>query len=744
MSAAVKRLQLPHNPMKFNQHGQPLSADLQAALAGVCTQAEALCSATTVQRRVRALSANPAASILVTRLMLAHTDAARLEHAPLGLLEQKLANTPQQQQQQPASQSCTVSDFWLNYWFTVYERQQQADSSSQPSHSTFETLHFNNRSVTSLPLDPESQNFPRSPVADSIFSLVEPTPVEKPVVVATSVSALSLVGLAASELKREDAAAYLSGNKTFTGCRPAAHCYCGHQFGYFSGQLGDGATMYLGEVTNSLGEHWEIQFKGAGKTPYSRTADGRKVLRSSIREFLGSEAMHGLQIPTTRCGSLVTSDTKVVRDIFYTGDNILERASIITRIAPSFFRFGSFEIVRDTDPKSGRTGSSPGNVELLQHLVDYCITHYYPQHAELTQPEERYQAFFTSVVRRSARLVAKWDCVGWCHGVLNTDNMSILGLTIDYGPYGFMEAFDRNFVCNKSDNEGRYSYDNQRPMVKWNCLTLGETLKSLLPVSVSRDIVAKVYDDCYEEEFYGTMQQKLGLLRVKQPDNDVQLVKSLLDVMQASGADFTNTFRNLTWISLDGEDLAAEKEAFLEFMLGQTASRDSLVAARKPDVPLERIQMLRRMITENPLYAAQRGLTEEVLAPYEEAYVQFAELEKLTQQDKTAEDRKVWSQWIDRYADRVLLETKDAKAAGVDLKQANLVRETAMNSVNPLYVLRNHIAQDAIEKAETGDYSQVRRLLELLRSPFSKLDNMSDEEEARLTARDNSGAVNVS
>jgi len=299
-------------------------------------------------------------------------------------------------------------------------------------------------------------------VRNAAFSRVEPTPVEAPKLVAVSAPALALLELPASEAERPDFAAFFAGNTVLPGAQPAAHCYCGHQFGSFAGQLGDGATMYLGEVVRSDGTRVELQFKGAGKTPYSRTADGRKVLRSSIREFLCSELMAALGIPTTRAATIVTSDTLVARDIFYTGDVIEEQATIITRLAATFLRFGSFEIVKTADPMTGRAGPSAGNLALLTQLAEFTIRHYFPDiHAAHDNLADRAWAWYLEVVRRSAVLVAHWQAYGWCHGVLNTDNMSIVGLTIDYGPFGWMDRFDPEFICNNSDDQGRYSYENQ-------------------------------------------------------------------------------------------------------------------------------------------------------------------------------------------------------------------------------------------------------------------------------------------
>lgn len=248
--------------------------------------------------------------------------------------------------------------------------------------STFETLTFDNLALRTLPIDKEKRNYVRT-VSGAVFSRVSPTPLESPEVVVVSEDAMMLLDLPASECARKDAAEYLSGNKLMPGSETASHCYCGHQFGYFAGQLGDGAAMYLGEVINRKGERWEIQLKGAGLTPYSRSADGRKVLRSSLREFLCSEAMHFLGIPTTRAGACVTSSTTVSRDMFYDGHPRDEKCSVILRIAPTFIRFGSFEIFKTLDPFTGRVGPSVGRKDILLQLLDYTIQTFFPEASKI-------------------------------------------------------------------------------------------------------------------------------------------------------------------------------------------------------------------------------------------------------------------------------------------------------------------------------------------------------------------------
>lgn len=292
-------------------------------------------------------------------------------------------------------------------------------------------LIFDNRNLRTLPIDPIKSLQSRQ-VPNSIFSLVEPSNLQNPVLVAKSQSALDLLGLNPN-VDDTVLATYFGGNDIIPGSRPAAHCYCGHQFGSFAGQLGDGATMYLGEVLNPVTHaRWELQLKGAGKTPYSRTADGRKVLRSSVREFLGCEGLHYLNIPTTRSGTCVTSDTTVQRDPYYDGTVLEEKCSVVSRIAENFFRFGSFEIFKSATPGGDRVGPSAGNEALKKQLFDHILLYYPDLTAALekgggtgtsSDRTEAYVAFFHEITLRTIALVTKWQSAGFVHGVLNTDNM---------------------------------------------------------------------------------------------------------------------------------------------------------------------------------------------------------------------------------------------------------------------------------------------------------------------------------
>ncbi|CAL8262939.1 unnamed protein product [Merluccius merluccius] len=512
------------------------------------------------------------------------------------------------------------------------------------SSSPLDRLPFDNVVLRTLPLDSSEEPGPRT-VRAACFSTVTPTPVTRPRFVAVSHRALSLLGLSGDEVAADPLGPeYLSGSRVMAGSRPAAHCYCGHQFGQFAGQLGDGAACYLGEVRAPAGQRaepghanpsgrWEIQVKGAGLTPYSRQADGRKVLRSSIREFLCSEAIFSLGVPTTRAGSVVTSDSKVIRDINYDGNARYERCSVVLRIAPTFLRFGSFEIFKPADEHTGRQGPSYGHNEIRGQMLDYVIGTFYPEiQQNHSDRVERNVAFFREVMLRTARLVSQWQCIGFCHGVLNTDNMSILGLTLDYGPYGFMDRFDPDFICNASDNSGRYTYQAQPAICRWNLGKLAEALAPELPPDRA-EAVLEEYMDLYNCFYLGTMRKKLGLLRKEEPEDEM-LITALLQTMHNTGADFTNTFRSLAQIPCptEGEDGVVKEVT---------------------DLLLEQKRLARELEGQNNV--------QEVL-----------------------DDRL-----------------------------------RVMNSTNPRVVLRNYIAQNAIEAAENGDFSEVQRLLKVLEDPFS-------------------------
>lgn len=578
---------------------------------------------------------------------------------------------------------------------------------------TLETLNLDNLALRSLPIDKEVNNYVRQ-VSGACFSRVEPTPVENATTVAYSSQALALLDLSEEELKREDFAEYFSGNKLLPGAEPSAHCYCGHQFGYFSGQLGDGAAMYLGEVLNKDGQRWEIQFKGAGLTPYSRQADGRKVLRSSIREFLCSEAMHFLGIPTTRGGSCVTSDTRIIRDIFYDGNPIREKCTIILRIAPTFIRFGSFEIFKPTDPMTGRRGPSEGRTDILIQLLDYTVETFFPE-VVTDNREETYLAFFKEVVRLTARLVSLWQCVGFCHGVLNTDNMSILGLTIDYGPFGFLDHYDPSHVCNASDDQGRYSYEAQPEICKWNLIKLAEAIKDALPLERSKAAVEEIYDVEFRQSYMQKMRLKLGLLKKQLPE-DEDLVKSLLETMHQSGADFTNCFRCLSRISVQSISSGNDSdENILDYLVSQCQTVEDLKKATKPFLGAREFQMLMMLLQNSPGLLEQLGGGATLIKKELERREAVEKMNELQPEEKRTKDRKMWQDWIGQYRLRLNVDFQDVQ----DCEKANAERVEVMKSNNPRFILRNYIAQNAISAAEKGDFSEVQRILKLLENPYS-------------------------
>jgi uncharacterized protein YdiU (UPF0061 family) len=359
-------------------------------------------------------------------------------------------------------------------------------------------------------------------LAENFYSRVAPLPQGEPYLVSFNPAAAGLIDLDPNQVQRADFADIFSGRKLLPGSEPIAAVYAGHQFGVYVPRLGDGRAMLLGEVLTDAGARWDLQLKGAGPTPYSRMGDGYAVLRSTIREYLCAEAMHGLGIATTRALCIVGSDAPVYRETVETGATLL-------RMAPSHVRFGSFEYFSHT-----------GQHELLRQLADYMIGHHYPH---LAGNKEKYARFFSEVVERTARLLAQWQAVGFAHGVMNTDNMSILGLTIDYGPFGFLVHYQPDFICNHSDHGGRYAFNRQPNIALWNLACLAQSLLPLLDEQTLRaalDDYAGIYNNRYIE----LMQHKLGLQQAR-PD-DTTLIQDLLGLMAQSNADYTNTLRALS------------------------------------------------------------------------------------------------------------------------------------------------------------------------------------------------------
>lgn len=497
-----------------------------------------------------------------------------------------------------------------------------------PVAETLTPLRFDNRFVRDLPGDPESRNFRRQ-VRGAAWSPVSPTPVRAPQLVAWAPEVGQLVGFTREDAIHPDFAAVFGGNAVLPGMAPYAACYGGHQFGNWAGQLGDGRAITLGEVVNHRDERWELQLKGAGPTPYSRSADGRAVLRSSIREFLCSEAMHRLGIPTTRALSLVATGDPVMRDMFYDGRAELEPGAIVCRVAPSFIRFGTFEIF-----------ASRGDTATLARLVDFTIARDFP-HIEGT-PDERRAAFFLEVCERTARLLVHWMRVGFVHGVMNTDNMSILGLTIDYGPYGWLEDFDPHWTPNTTDAGGRrYAFGQQPEIAQWNLVRLAEALAPLFERVAPLQHGIDRFADLFTAEYAAMLAAKFGL-----PQNDLTdatLVRDGMQLLYDSTADYTRFFRHL-----------------------------SALPSARPDVPA--VSLLGDVFYE----PARRDAHAEAL-----------------------------DAWLTRWYERQAAMGRDAES-----------RRAAMDAVNPWFVLRNYLAQEAIDAATAGDSSRIERLLQVMRTPY--------------------------
>jgi uncharacterized protein YdiU (UPF0061 family) len=379
--------------------------------------------------------------------------------------------------------------------------------------------------MTELAALPRVERF--ASLGDAYLARVPTTPVRTPRLLHWNADAAALVGLPADPSEIEGIVDILSGNAPWPGVAPYASVYSGHQFGSYVPQLGDGRALTIAELQGPQGS-WELQLKGAGRTPFSRFGDGRAVLRSTIREYLGSEAMHALGIPTTRALSLVSADDAVRREM-------LESAAVLCRMAPSHVRFGHFEYFYYT-----------GRHERLAPLADHIIDHHYPEFSGL---EDRYARWLSRVIERTAQLIAQWQAVGFCHGVMNTDNMSILGLTIDYGPYGFLDGFDPHHICNHTDETGRYAYDRQSGVAHWNLSRLIQACLPLLGEDENAAVeLANALLNAYPPAFTGAMlsrwRAKLGLTLELEPDRE--LVNQFLNLLDAGHSDFTRSFRMLS------------------------------------------------------------------------------------------------------------------------------------------------------------------------------------------------------
>ncbi|HEX8068944.1 MAG TPA: YdiU family protein [Pyrinomonadaceae bacterium] len=463
------------------------------------------------------------------------------------------------------------------------------------------------RKLTELEFD---NTYARLPAA--FYARVAPTPLAAPRLVSFNADAAALLGLDPAEATSPDFVAYFSGQKILPGAEPLAMLYAGHQFGVYVPQLGDGRAILLGEVRGPQGARWDLHLKGAGQTPYARGFDGRAVLRSTVREYLCGEAMHALGIPTTRALCVVGSGEPVRRER-------VETAAALVRLAPTHVRFGSFEVFH----YRGQTGR-------VRELADYVVAQHF---AELLDTADRYERFLAEVVARTARLVARWQAVGFAHGVMNTDNMSVLGLTLDYGPFGFMDEFRFGFVCNHSDYAGRYAYNQQPAVALWNLSCLAEALSGLVARARAAATLER-FQPAFAAHYGALMRHKLGLREPRAEDAD--LVLALLELLDAQAVDYTNFFRRLG----EFKTTAGARNERVRDLFTTPAAFDGWARAYRP-----------RLVSEQ------------------------------------SDDRE---------------------------------RKARMAAVNPKYVLRNHLAQAAIEAAERGDYAELERLRALLARPFDE------------------------
>ncbi len=486
---------------------------------------------------------------------------------------------------------------------------------------------------TQLLSDPKTSN-ERRQVSNAMFSFVTPRKPSAPKLIHVSQEVSQFLGISMEEAQSEEFLQIFSGSKIIEGTHPYAMVYGGHQFGNWAGQLGDGRAINLCEVVHNE-YRWALQLKGSGETPFSRGADGLAVLRSSIREHLCSEAMFHLGVPTTRSLSLILTGDDVLRDVMYNGNSAYEKGAVVCRVAPSFIRFGNFQIF-----------TSRQDIDSLKLLTDYTIRNFFPD-IELGS-KEAYLEFFQEVLDRTLDMILHWQRVGFVHGVMNTDNMSILGLTIDYGPYGWLEGYDHGWTPNTTDKEGRrYRYEYQPRIALWNLLQLANALFPLIGESEPLEKILNSYSSRYAVENLQMMKAKIGLF--KEDENDQRLIDHLEKMLQLTETDMTIFFRNLanfkreTEIDLGGKFLSIIEDSFYDS---------------------------NRM---KPVIASS------------------------------------WKDWFELYKIRIEKE-----------KYSDSERKELMDETNPKYVLRNYMAQLAIDAANQGDYSLIDELYHLLKNPYGE------------------------
>lgn len=486
-------------------------------------------------------------------------------------------------------------------------------------------IQLTNFFTDQLPADPNLENTRRE-VLEAVYSFVRPIKTSNPTLLHVSDEMQHTLDFSNEDIQSREFLEFVTGNSVLKNSKPFAMCYAGHQFGNWAGQLGDGRAINLGEIKD-----WAVQLKGSGPTPYSRTADGLAVLRSSIREYLCSEAMHHLGVPSTRALSLSLTGDKVLRDVMYNGNPAHEKGAIVSRVAKSFLRFGNFEIF-----------SSRNDIKNLKILTDYTIKSHF---SHLGKPsKEVYLQFFQEVTSKTLKMIIHWQRVGFVHGVMNTDNMSILGLTIDYGPYGWLEGFDFGWTPNTTDKQHkRYRYGNQPTIGLWNLYQLANALYPLIEEAAPLEKILEGYKSNFEKKSQDMMRAKLGLTSAK--ETDINIIQSLENNLQATETDMTIFFRTLSSFKKEQPEKGVEliQDAFYT-----------------PDT-------IKGNVLNN------------------------------------------WKQWFADYAKRLEDETTSADE-----------RQQQMNKINPKYVLRNYMAQLAIDKADKGDTSLLEEMYLLLKEPYSE------------------------
>ncbi len=437
--------------------------------------------------------------------------------------------------------------------------------------SSLEQLVFDNRFIRELPADTEADNYRRQ-VMGACYSYVEPTQVTGPTLLAYSKEMAEQLDISVEDCQSKLFTQVFSGNQLLSGMKPYAMCYGGHQFGQWAGQLGDGRAINLAEVVNQQNQRWVLQLKGAGLTPYSRMADGLAVLRSSVREFLCSEAMYHLGIPTTRALSLILTGEQVVRDMFYDGNPNPEMGAVVCRVAPSFIRFGNFQIF-----------TARGDIELLRQFVDYTIRTDFPHLLTDSQQlnKEAIIRWFKDVCLKTAEMIVHWQRVGFVHGVMNTDNMSILGLTIDYGPYGWLDDYDPDWTPNTTDAEQRrYRYSQQPEIALWNLIQLANAIYPLIEHEEPFQQGLSLYSQSFNQGWQAMMAEKLGLA-VFDPETDEDLCKELLSLLAEVEIDMSIFFRKLATVDVEAEILELDDGALIEPLLEAWYRFDAVPEAYK-------------------------------------------------------------------------------------------------------------------------------------------------------------------